>query len=307
MLDAGATRRENYVDLRQHRFAWFLDVVLDRRKVLANQRTDFLLQGLQGHARLDAPDQVEPTGPGIVHIRSIRQRRHGFDGQIEIRRCAHQAVAEEALRGNADDRDRARVHPEGAAKDGSVAGIVALPGLIAHHSRDGCALDVIRIHQQAACTREQTEGLEVIARDELAEHRASLGLRAVAPHGDWAESKSRLHRRQAFELRHILLQEFVSLSRKQGIVAVILGAGVHAAIVLIPEPYQGLGIAHWKVLQQHRIHQRKDGGVGADAQRQSEQRGSGETRSLAQFSQRVAHILEDCHSRRSQLGLAREF
>ena len=188
-----------------------------------------------------------------MHIRSIRKRRHRFDGQIEIRRSAHQAVAEETLRSNPDDRDRSRVHPEGAAYDGSIASIVALPGLIAHHCGDGRALDVIRIHQQAACTREQTEGLEVIAGDELAEHRASLGLRAVAPNDDWAESKSRLHRRQTLELWHILPQEFVSLSRKQGIATIIIGtgAGVHAAIVLIPEAHQCLGIAHREVLQQH--------------------------------------------------------
>ena len=228
---------------------------------------------------------------GVVHIRSVCQHRHGFDRQIEIRRRARHPIAKETLRRDPGNRHSLGIHPERTAHDGSVAGKIVLPRLVAHHRNHGGADNVIRIGEEPSRLRLQTEGAKVVARHKLAHHRPRTLLASIPPCNDRPVAKSRLHRGQFLKLRCVLLQLLIRVGREQRIVAIVVRSPTHAAVVVVAQPEQRLRIRHRQVLQQHRIDERKDRSVRPNAQRQRQNGGHSESRGLSQLPQRVANIL----------------
>ena len=198
-------------------FAWRLtNNPCSGRKRLPQQRTDFLLQRPHRHPGFHAPNHVEPSGPrDRAHTEHSPSDRHRFDRQIEIRRRARHPIAVKALWGDAYDRYRACVHPKGASDHGRIAGIVALPCLIAHHRRHGRALDVIRYHSAsvrlAAATRMCGSNFQRQTRPSPSGRLGCLPSRRTVIGRD---REARLHRRQFLKLRRILLQVFVRFGRE---------------------------------------------------------------------------------------------
>jgi hypothetical protein len=68
-------------------------------------------------------------------------------------------------------------------------------------------------------------------------------------------------------------------------------AGVHAAIIVIADAYEHFGIGDRQILHQHRVNQREDGCVSADAERERDYCGCGEARSLTELAERVTNVL----------------
>src|SRR6478736_3828403 len=68
-------------------------------------------------------------------------------------------------------------------------------------------------------------------------------------------------------------------------------SAINAAIVRIAYPVELLRVVHGQRAQQYSLHQRKDRGIGSDAERQCHDRRQGETRRLAQLPQRVTNVL----------------
>ena len=145
VLDASAAGCEHDMDFREQRLPFPGGKSLALGERVAHHGAQLLLQGGQRDARLHAADHVQPLHIGIVHVADIRQHGHGFDGQIEIRRRAGEAIAIEALGSDADDGHGLGIDPECAADDGRFAGIIVLPGGVADDRGHGGARDVIRV------------------------------------------------------------------------------------------------------------------------------------------------------------------
>src|SRR5262249_38215108 len=75
-------------------------------------------------------------------------------------------------------------------------------------------------------------------------------------------------------------------------ISVVVPATIDAAVVLIADPDESFGISHRQVMEQDGIDQRKDGRVGADAERESEQHSGRKPRRLAQLSKCISKILQ---------------
>ena len=224
-------------------------VVFSRHKCVSGARAcrsrafSFCLQLRLRHTRLHAPDHVEPIRVRIVHIRDIRQQRHGLDRQVEIRRRSREPVAIESLGRNARDRDRLGIHAEGAADNRRVAGNSALPRLVAHDRRNGRALHVIRIGKQPSRSGQQPERAKVVAGDKLAHHRTRLLPGSVAAHDDGPIAKSRLHGCEFFELWHVFSELLIGIRGEERIIAVVVVSVPDTAHVLVSELDQSGGSA----------------------------------------------------------------
>ena len=76
------------------------------------------------------------------------------------------------------------------------------------------------------------------------------------------------------------------------IAVLALETTVDTTIVGVADAVEPGGIGHRQRAQQDAVHQRKDGGVSADAQRQRNDCHYGEPRRLAQLAQGIAHVLK---------------
>src|SRR5262249_16651462 len=70
--------------------------------------------------------------------------------------------------------------------------------------------------------------------------------------------------------------------------------GQAACFNSVANAIERFGIAHRERLHEDGVHQREDGGVGADSQRRRENDGGGKDRRLDELPQRVPHV---CPSR----------
>jgi Skp family chaperone for outer membrane proteins len=77
-----------------------------------------------------------------------------------------------------------------------------------------------------------------------------------------------------------------------GVAGVAGETAFDAAIVVVADAVELRGIGDRKRAQQDALDQREDGRVGADAERQRDDRGEREARRLAQLAQRVADVVE---------------
>ena len=79
---------------------------------------------------------------------------------------------------------------------------------------------------------------------------------------------------------------------EERVVALVVPAAVDAAVIVVADADEGLGIGHRQVMEQDGVDQRKDGRVGADAKRERQQHGNGEPRRLAQLAECITQILQ---------------
>jgi hypothetical protein len=182
--------------------------------------------------------------------------------------------------GHADDGERVSVHLQRPADDGGIAVEAALPELVAEHGeRRRAGLIAVRRREQPADLWMRAEDVEVVGRHHVAED--PLG----------AVGAAEAHRLGAQLVGVDVSEHGVA---RPDVEVVRVGAVVEAAAVLaaadIDEP-SGLDDAD-RCLEQQRVGDREDRGVGADADRQRGGRRQREQRVAAQQPRGVADVLQ---------------
>ena len=207
-----------------------------------------------GHAALGVG--AERTGRGrhvdIDRVRKLRYRRQDTDHRVRL-----------------------GVHFEHLADDIRVASEGALPVVVGEHQHRIRIEVVLAVDERATVQRGNSERVEVIVRHDAGLH--ALGF--AAPEQDE---------------EHVV--EFHQLLDAGGLVAIVIQLGNRclddaAVCDLRLQEHQPLAVVIGKRTQQYAVDDAEDGGVGTDAERQREDRRSGERPVLAQRSQRVADIL----------------
>ena len=101
---------------------------------------------------------------------------------------------------------------------------------------EGSAGDVVGVGDEAAGSRAEAEGGEVIAGDELTHDGAGGFLGAIAADGDGAIGESGLHGGEGVELGELFLQLLPGVGGEEGVGVVIgVATGVDAAVVVVAE------------------------------------------------------------------------
>ena len=222
-------------------------------------------------ARPGAPEHLEK-------LRAAPGRRRGAErgvvGQRHVRFCAirqscgRRQHADHDVRAAAD-RDRAAEHVPIAAKH-------ALPETVAQHQH-AAAPGLVLVGQEAAAQRDRhAEQVEQPAADGGALNLARF---AGADHGEQARGVG----------FHLLEHPgvFPHAHEVGGRDPVVPGA----VRIQHPDLVQAAGIPERQRLQQHAVHHAEDRAVGADAERERNQRDGGKRRRSPQRPQRVADVL----------------
>ncbi len=171
-----------------------------------------------------------------------------------------------------------------------------LPVFVADDGDHGRAGVVVSIGNEAAGSRAEAKGAEVVAGNELAHDGARSILAAIAADGDRAVRKAGFHGGKVLKFRKVLAQLLPGVGGEEG-VSIVVGnvTAADAALVRVTEADEGCGIGNRKVAHEDRIDEGKDGGVGADAEGQGEDGGCGEARGLLQLPHGIANVLGHDH------------
>ncbi len=209
--------------------------------------------GARRHATDDANPPVMPRVPGSrrhpADLRVHRQR------QVEAGRDGGVGPVEAAPR-DADDRQRVAAHPDRPPDDRGITPEPGLPGVVAEHDeRRGAQLAIVGGIEEPTRLRGHAEDREVVARDELALRELGRVGRAAVRHLE-ADGLAPRGGRE----RH---PRPVAEGQVVGIVPGHSRVGTAAR----DEP-QLLWSANRQRLQEQRVDQGEDRGIGADAERQ---------------------------------------
>jgi hypothetical protein len=151
---------------------------------------------------------------------------------------------------------------------------------------------VVGVRDQAASSRGEAEGAEVVAGDEFTHDGAGGFLGAVAADGDRAVAEARLHGGEFLELGEVLFELLPGVGGEEGVGVVVgVATGVDAAVVVVAEAEEGIGVGDREVAHEDGVDEGEDGGVGPDAESEGEDGGGGKTGGLPQLAQRIAHVV----------------
>ncbi len=92
--------------------------------------------------------------------------------------------------------------------------------------------------------------------------------------------------RELLELGRVVLEvavEFVGVEIEIAVIA--LKSAIEAAVVSVANAKEGRRIGHRQGLHQNRVHQREDGNVRADPERDGQDHGRGKARRLAELAE----------------------
>ena len=211
----------------------------------------------------DAADYVQP-----ILLREINKRRGAVD-KILIRDGnpkrggIREPVAEKRRRRNSHHGERLAVERKIPADYGRVAGERLLPGAVADHRDWRCAFAIVIRHQHSSRVRPDSEHGEIISRDELAPHGLRGLAAAAAAHSN--EVMSRLKRGEFDETGRVIAESLIFVVGEER--PVVLQAAVDAAILLVAHAIEFAGFGHRQGIQQHGMHQRKNGCGCANSER----------------------------------------
>ena len=177
---------------------------------------------------------------------------------------------------HAHDGEGRAVERQRLAHDVRVAAEASLPESVAEHD-DRHGLVVFFRQERTAHRGLSAEDREIVAAHHL--HGNLLGLGAGAP-VHLGEGEARHLREHLVLVAQILVVEV----RERQI------AGI--ALVGHEDRGQPIRFVHGNRLEQRRVHEAEDRGVGADAERQREHGDGREARALGQHAQAVAQILK---------------
>jgi hypothetical protein len=239
--------------------------LVDRREVLPlHVRLDDLPEpGLQARLRLVDSDAWRETSDGVDPERT---RRLAVDFRRHLRlhhrrdphcRRAFEGGAVKCLRRDADDRHRLLVDQDAAVDHVGRAKPVHPVVMREHHDRMQAGVSVVVRPDQAAEHRNDTERLEVRARDELGPHRDVLASgRDVDVRG--VATGERL---EYIPLPGEVAAQWIGQQAAEPVIQIDRVA--HPA--QLDQPFR---LTHRQRTRQHLIEQREDAGVGTNAQRE---------------------------------------
>ena len=239
------------------------------------------LRGVGRESRLQAANDVQPPALTIVEI--VYRRRHlglHHDRHEQIgRRCGDDAG--EADGRDADDCHRRAVDRHHLVQDGRVAGEAPLPEPMAQYRhRVRARRPIVIVGEPAAERRLHAQDGKRVARDEL--RLDALGLATIGE-----RRRRRRARHQAAEGVVAIAKIPIHRMREGTLVRRPAAEGAGAV-----ELHQLARILDRQQPQQHLIHQREDGGVGADPQRQRQHDDDREGGRAGQRADGVAEILD---------------
>jgi len=266
---------------------------LSLRQRLLDESAHFLLKSRKRHTRLQASNEIEPTRLRVVNVRDISNRRHRLDRQVEFRWRSSESIAIEALRSDACDGDGLSVDEKGAADDRGITRVGSLPSFVAHDGHGRRAFAIVLVREEPPCVRVKTEGAEIVAGDELAHNGAGVFVRSSTTNREGPISEASLDGGQVFELGEIRPKEFIGGRGEERVVASVPGARSDAAVIAVTQTNKILGVADGQIFEEDGVDEGEDGGVGADAERESENNGGGEAGSLRELTKSETQVLQE--------------
>ena len=258
-------------------------------------REDAPVQGLEGrarlvdgHARLEAGEEVRPVGAAVVEAAPAprEQAVHG-DGHEEVARHVDGRAAE-PRRPHSDDGQRRAVHDEHVAQRVGRSAELGLPEVVAQDD-DGVAADgpVDLGTEQPAGRRPQAQGREVRARNLRPLHRGGAALMdhvGAEPLVGGDAREDALFALQVAE--HRVAERLVAGAR----VVAVAGSRLRAGGREVDQPVR---VGHRQRAQHELAVQGEDRGVRADAEGQRQDRDAGDDRGLEQHAQRQPDVGHD--------------
>ena len=228
--------------------------------------------------------------PAEIGARQVVLHR---DRNANLRRAAR-FHAVESRRAHADNRQRPAVDHDLLSDDAGVRAETRPPIAVAEHGQRMAALNqVVGSGEHPAHRRADAEHRKVIARHEIGadQFRAALERRA---HGTRVRAE---HAAEDLVLVADLLIHRVGEPVRPVVAAIVFAAsGQH---------HQLLRISHRKRLQDELVDQCEDRGVGADAQGQRKHRYGQKNGRLAQSTQGIPEISQDCGHRQLYCAAAK--
>ena len=231
----------------------------------------------EARARLQAGEDLEvvhvPLGEQVArHV----ERRRGHDERREHPDARVLGIVE-GSRHDAEDRVRHAVDLDPAADDRRVACQLALPDALADDDQRLCGAAVGRGRERPAHERRHREDVEVVGRDARGRH----ALRLASRHRD----RRRIapvtgHRRQ----RLALPIDVEEVGRREAAVR------IRAAAARQPDDRPAVGVGQRP--QQNAVDDAEDGRVGADAEREGQDRDDRKCRRAEQRANGVTKVIE---------------
>ncbi len=228
-------------------------------------------------ARLQACDGAH-VAPARRALRGGEGERHPELGRLRRQRSAAEEQTH-VRRHHADDGDAAAVELNGAADDGRIAGEAALPETVAQDRDRVVSLRTFIVGERAPDQRRDAERREEVGRDV---HADDFFRRARSGQVDAVV----VERRDPLECRRALAPADEVRRREH------VGAA-RPPRVGFPHHDQASGIAERQRLEQHRVDDREDRRVRADAQRERQHRDRREARRAQAQTDGVADVLKD--------------
>ena len=256
-------------------------------KNLLEQKVDIGRRPRRGHTGLQPSDEVERCQKIIVVVAPVRWNRlHHREGNPDVGSMPD-GRSKELGRCDADDAECGRAHLQRSVQDIRIAQKSALPPRIADNGYRVVALGpVVGVRERTAYQRMHAQGLEIGAGDQLHLHR----LRLIAPFDEAmnvvADAEDRGRIRENLILLLQLAIEGIGIKFGE---AEVIGDAAHIARA---QQHKLLRLLDGQRAQHHGVHQAEDGGVGADAERERQQRHEGDARAAEHRAQSIEHILQ---------------
>jgi hypothetical protein len=244
------------------------------------------------HPGFHPPDNVQPIKTGSIQNRILPvEERFGGQRQPEIGWIRAHPVSEKARRRDARDGVGRLIDRNGRADRRGIQAEVLLPCAIAHHRHRRGAGPVVRGRNRAPREHSDAERREVVARNKFACKWFRRTGRSAPPRAQLRIAA--LERGHLGELRRVIAELAVKVIGENYPVA--LQPPNYAAIVAVPQPVKRMGVFHRQRLEHHRVHQREDGRIGADAQRQRQYADYRKSRRVPQPPESITKVLDQLH------------
>ncbi len=241
------------------------------RRDARGDRLHLRARRLKARARLQTRDDLNPVPVARAGLLRADLQRRPQLGVAEAREA-------EARGQDADYRATAAARRDRLADDTLVAAVAPLPELVAQQHDAGAARRFVALDEGSPAQRGHAERVEEVRADRRALH----ALRAFA-----AREREEGRREAGDRLELRALAPPVEEVRVGSLAPVELFLRVR-----LPEVDEPRRVFEGQRPQERRVHDREDGAVGADAQRQRHDRDQSEARLLQQHAHRVSHVLK---------------
>jgi len=275
-----AERRRHELQWQRGRHQVPIGVGIVRRELLSEHR-EVGVDLRRCDAGTDAADTEDPVHAALRQVQRRTGGRMHREGRPQIREEPGEQAGE-AWRRDADDGEHAAVERERLIDDAGIGPEPLRPHRVRQDDDRRRGRGPILVGQEAAPERRaDAEDRKEVGGDDRAAHRFALA--AMVPHeiGRFAAERAHLG-----EDAIVVAIELVVGIRELHVAA---DAGAARRVVL-PDLAQARGIRDGRRLQQERVDEREDGGVGGDADGEREHRNRREAAVVDEHANRVSKI-----------------